>query len=116
MAPTLYELQAALAQAFLDNHGPRRLLSFIQRCSLEGPWKETIRKRDKDGKAISYSVLELELSQLLKQEDRLSTEQAARLNELLHLMTLSLVEKSDAELNDICVQWIERTRLMTVTT
>jgi hypothetical protein len=116
--PSVSDFQARVAEEFLKLYGPRRFISFTQRCQLSGPWAETITIRQKVGpiiKSVAHSKLEYELAALVKKKNQmaklkreLSETDNNRLIYLETLMSDQLMQKSDKELIDLSGEIIRK--------
>lgn len=111
--PTIVQFKKRLATRFLEIYGPRKLISFIQRCCLEGPWAETVVvwKKNKWGESekYTYSKLELEFVKLQKihrSHLKLSASDLRRYEELMVTMNPKLMAMSDTELLKIAEEWL----------
>jgi hypothetical protein len=111
--PTINQFVQCLAEKFLDLYGPRKLLSFVQRCQGRGPWSDTIvlwkkNKNDKNEKYV-YSALEYELvkkQRVFRSEFSLSEPDLKRYEELLVTMSPELMAKTDKQLMKVAKDWI----------
>jgi hypothetical protein len=118
--PTVADFKAKVAEEFLRIHGPRRFLSFVQRCQLSGPWRETIKIKKKIGrvtKSVSYSKFEHELSNLLRRKKKfeslkksITETEAKRIDDLQNLVSDELSNKSDEEMKKLSLEIIEKLR------
>lgn len=108
--PAVPQFTALVAEEFLTLYGPRRLISFVQRCEGSGPWKETVDVTREIGgvlKNVKYSKLELELVSLQKRKMAnlfFNAVHEKRINELL--IATSFSDKSDDELLSMARKWI----------
>ena len=118
ISPTIEAFAVAVALKFKETHGVRRLISFIERCQGRGPWGETIKRRQKHGdssKQFTYSKYELELHELqtiiqkaLKSGFEIDHTKTKRLDELNKLMSPSLANKTDEELEHLFSDLIKK--------
>ena len=115
--PTVNDFTIVLIKEFKQLYGVRKLLSFIERCQGSGPWRETIKGRQRDStsdKYFTYSRYELELVDLQKLIKRsiaagvpVDPNKEKRLNELHELMSPMFSMKTDEELELIVSDYIE---------
>jgi hypothetical protein len=101
-----------LAEEYLEIYGPRRFISFIQRCQKDGPWREKIsitRKVGNNYRKVQVGQFEHELTKqrkLLPANLEFLPPNLDRIEELNNLMSESLSEKSESELDALARKWI----------